>query len=224
MSFTPELCLDRVEQCLDRALVDDIDLERRVAVAVERAGGPARFDDIQIGQRDRVPVARQRTRSGFANAAAGAGNDRNPFHLGPPIARAHHSFGCGTVEGIRCAIAGSSSLTAALQPRFCGPRVRRGVALRGGAGCRLKNPEAIALRKAADYSPAASAERSAARLAHQSGGLGVPSSNLGAPTNKAPKNKGFLQVATASERARTPNEMQQKSRNRCKRSRKKSRT
>jgi hypothetical protein len=26
-------------------------------------------------------------------------------------------------------------------------------------------------------------ERSAARLAHQSGGLGVPSSNLGAPTN-----------------------------------------
>ena len=30
---------------------------------------------------------------------------------------------------------------------------------------------------------AASAERSAARLAHQSGGLGVPSSNLGAPTS-----------------------------------------
>src|SRR5712691_4862322 len=29
-----------------------------------------------------------------------------------------------------------------------------------------------------------SAERSAARLAHQSGGLGAPSSNLGAPTNK----------------------------------------
>jgi hypothetical protein len=28
------------------------------------------------------------------------------------------------------------------------------------------------------------AERSAARLAHQSGGLGVPSSNLGAPTKK----------------------------------------
>src|ERR1700722_4188302 len=32
------------------------------------------------------------------------------------------------------------------------------------------------------YSPAAISERSAARLAHQSGGLGVPSSNLGAPT------------------------------------------
>jgi hypothetical protein len=31
------------------------------------------------------------------------------------------------------------------------------------------------------------AERSAARLAHQSGGLGVPSSNLGAPTNKISK-------------------------------------
>jgi hypothetical protein len=29
-------------------------------------------------------------------------------------------------------------------------------------------------------------ERSAARLAHQSGGLGVPSSNLGAPTTKTP--------------------------------------
>ena len=28
-------------------------------------------------------------------------------------------------------------------------------------------------------------ERSAARLAHQSGGLGVPSSNLGAPTTKS---------------------------------------
>ncbi len=34
----------------------------------------------------------------------------------------------------------------------------------------------------ADYSPAASTERSAARLAHQSGGLGVASSNLAAPT------------------------------------------
>ena len=33
------------------------------------------------------------------------------------------------------------------------------------------------------YSPRRS-ERSAARLAHQSGGLGVPSSNLGAPTSK----------------------------------------
>ena len=30
-------------------------------------------------------------------------------------------------------------------------------------------------------------ERSAARLAHQSGGLGVPSSNLGAPTKPTPK-------------------------------------
>src|SRR6202041_1961417 len=39
------------------------------------------------------------------------------------------------------------------------------------------------------YSPAAISERSAARLAHQSGGLGVPSSNLGAPTNK--KGSGY---------------------------------
>jgi hypothetical protein len=33
-----------------------------------------------------------------------------------------------------------------------------------------------------------SAERSAARLAHQSGGLGVPSSNLGAPTTTVLQN------------------------------------
>ena len=39
-------------------------------------------------------------------------------------------------------------------------------------------------------------ERSAARLAHQSGGLGVPSSNLGAPTIKPFENQRF------SERAR----------------------
>src|SRR3979490_348211 len=32
-----------------------------------------------------------------------------------------------------------------------------------------------------------SSERSAARLAHQSGGLGVPSSNLGAPTTQPPE-------------------------------------
>ena len=37
----------------------------------------------------------------------------------------------------------------------------------------------------------AMAERSAARLAHQSGGLGVPSSNLGAPTNKPLLYNGF---------------------------------
>src|SRR5215475_10049017 len=37
---------------------------------------------------------------------------------------------------------------------------------------------------AADYYSLCHSERSAARLAHQSGGLGVPSSNLGAPTNK----------------------------------------
>src|SRR5713101_2465523 len=38
------------------------------------------------------------------------------------------------------------------------------------------------------YSPRRS-ERSAARLAHQSGGLGVPSSNLGAPTTNPNKSK-----------------------------------
>ena len=44
-------------------------------------------------------------------------------------------------------------------------------------------PQAALLRRSAarrrGFGPA---ERSAARLAHQSGGLGVPSSNLGAPT------------------------------------------
>ena len=35
-------------------------------------------------------------------------------------------------------------------------------------------------------------ERSAARLAHQSGGLGVPSSNLGAPTNNYLITHSFL--------------------------------
>ncbi len=39
------------------------------------------------------------------------------------------------------------------------------------------------------------AERSAARLAHQSGGLGVPSSNLGAPTNTS-KQVGFAASST----------------------------
>jgi hypothetical protein len=41
----------------------------------------------------------------------------------------------------------------------------------------------VAPRNGAYYSLGA-AERSAARLAHQSGGLGVASSNLAAPTNK----------------------------------------
>ena len=45
------------------------------------------------------------------------------------------------------------------------------------AGLHVLGP--LALRNG----PLVPAERSAARLAHQSGGLGVPSSNLGAPTN-----------------------------------------
>src|SRR5579862_617936 len=40
----------------------------------------------------------------------------------------------------------------------------------------------VAARDGADYSAARYSERSAARLAHQSGGLGVASSNLAAPT------------------------------------------
>jgi hypothetical protein len=43
-------------------------------------------------------------------------------------------------------------------------------------------PARVAARGCADYSAARNSERSAARLAHQSGGLGVASSNLAAPT------------------------------------------
>ena len=47
------------------------------------------------------------------------------------------------------------------------------------------DPNAVDATKA-HISPAfLVSERSAARLAHQSGGLGVPSSNLGAPTIKS---------------------------------------
>ena len=38
------------------------------------------------------------------------------------------------------------------------------------------------------------AERSAARLAHQSGGLGVPSSNLGAPTKDIKDNQTVQKI------------------------------
>src|SRR6202161_944238 len=46
----------------------------------------------------------------------------------------------------------------------------------------------VAAQDPDDYSAARCSERSAARLAHQSGGLGVPSSNLGAPTKYSNKN------------------------------------
>ena len=73
---------------------------------------------------------------------------------------------------------------AALRPRPRHGNICCDIALGAAVRRGRPNPEAIALRKVADYSPAASAERSAARLAHQSGGLGVASSNLAAPTNK----------------------------------------
>jgi hypothetical protein len=47
------------------------------------------------------------------------------------------------------------------------------------------------------YSSARS-ERSAARLAHQSGGLGVPSSILGAPTIKSIESKSFSDAGSSS--------------------------
>ena len=61
----------------------------------------------------------------------------------------------------------------ALKSRFTARRA----GLCGSAG----SPR-VAARQTAHYSPGRCSERSAARLAHQSGGLGVPSSNLGAPT------------------------------------------
>jgi hypothetical protein len=73
---------------------------------------------------------------------------------------------------------------AALRPRPRHGNICCDIALGAAVRRGRPNPEAIALRKVADYSPAASAERSAARLAHQSGGLGVASSNLAAPTSQ----------------------------------------
>ena len=61
------------------ACVGDIDSERCVVVAGKRAGGAARFGDIQVRQRDRMPIARQRLRRGLADAAARAGDDCNRF-------------------------------------------------------------------------------------------------------------------------------------------------
>ena len=111
-------------------------------------------------------------RSGLANAAAGAGNDCNPFHLISPIALAHHSFRCCTVDGIRRGATRLPSLGPALRPRPRRCNVDCGIALRAALARRRANPEAIALWKVADYSPAASAERSAARL-RTVWGLGV---------------------------------------------------
>jgi hypothetical protein len=68
-----------------------------------------------------------------------------------------------------------SEFLVALKSRFTARRN----GLCGGA-----KPARVAAQDPADYSAARYSERSAARLAHQSGGLGVPSSNLGAPTNK----------------------------------------
>src|SRR5882672_9088687 len=67
-----------------------------------------------------------------------------------------------------------SEFLVALKIRITARRDR----LCGGAG-----PARVAAQDRADYSAPQYSERSAARLAHQSGGLGVPSSNLGAPTS-----------------------------------------
>src|SRR5580704_11718932 len=69
-----------------------------------------------------------------------------------------------------------SEFLVALKSRFTARRNR----LSGHA-----EPVRVAAQDPADYSAARYSERSAARLAHQSGRLGVPSSNLGAPTTQA---------------------------------------
>ena len=56
--------------------------------------------------------------------------------------------------------------------------------------CEFANGDRMLRARTAHYSHPFS-ERSAARLAHQSGGLGIPSSNLGAPTKKTKKNRHF---------------------------------
>jgi hypothetical protein len=62
--------------------------------------------------------------------------------------------------------------------KFCRPPRRYLAVLK-----RWTHRRSVAPATSNHYSPCRS-ERSAARLAHQSGGLGVPSSNLGAPTRK----------------------------------------
>ena len=69
-----------------------------------------------------------------------------------------------------------SEFLVALKSRFTARRNRL---------CGHAEPVRVAAQDLADYSAARYSERSAARLAHQSGGLGVPSSNLGAPTTQA---------------------------------------
>jgi hypothetical protein len=68
-----------------------------------------------------------------------------------------------------------------------GSRIRSGPAWsQGFPFCTQFDAEAACLKQheALEDKALFSSERSAARLAHQSGGLGVPSSNLGAPTRK----------------------------------------
>ena len=48
----------------------------------------------------------------------------------------------------------------------------------------MQVPACVRQPKTLDTATLEPSERSAARLAHQSGGLGVPSSNLGAPTTQ----------------------------------------
>src|SRR5215469_15663384 len=54
----------------------------------------------------------------------------------------------------------------------------------------------VAARDPAHYSAGRCSERSAARLAHQSGGLGVASSNLAAPTIIPPESRDFSSLSS----------------------------
>jgi hypothetical protein len=92
-----------------------------------------------------------------------------------------------------------------------------------GVSAPSASPPSVAPRCVGPYSRACS-ERSAARLAHQSGGLGVPSSNLGAPTTKITDFIGFSIGPRAAVVAQKPNEKRQNHRIGDQKSRTKSRT
>src|SRR5579862_9848830 len=97
-----------------------------------------------------------------------------------------------TPIGTASAKATASSRTAAsvlmpsAMPRseFLVALITRFTARRDGL-CGRAGAARVAAQDRADYSAARCSERSAARLAHQSGRLGVPRSNLGAPTTQA---------------------------------------
>ena len=107
-------------------------------------------------------------------------------------------IGTASTKAIASSRTAASVLTPSTIPRseFLVALKIRFTARRDGL-CGAAKPARVAAQDPADYSAARYSERSAARLAHQSGGLGVPSSNLGAPTTSTHKpliSRIFLQT------------------------------